>query len=147
MGSPSESAFCRIAPAERFSVRAIDATGVFFLECPLSALTSPLVHARRLDREDFLLVAFFAMSIVSLTLALPASTKQPAIRKLVSELFEEGLWDVRVKSPECQALINNFTRCNPENAARSSIGAAEWQRQVVFAGGKRWAISSNNNTC
>jgi hypothetical protein len=113
MGSPSESAFCRIAPAERFSVRAIDATGVFFLECPLSALTSPLVHARRLDREDFLLIAFFAMSIVSLTLALPASTKQPAIRKLVSELFEEGLRDVRVKSLECQGLINNFTRCNP----------------------------------
>ena len=46
-------------------------------------------------------------------IALPASTKQPAIRKLVSELFEEGLRDVRVKSPECQALINNFTRCNP----------------------------------
>jgi hypothetical protein len=39
--------------------------------------------------RDFLL-AFFAMLIVSLTLALPASMKQLALCKLVSELFEEG---------------------------------------------------------
>jgi hypothetical protein len=47
------SAFCLIEPAERFSVRAIDATGVFFFECPLSAVTSPLVQARRLVRDFF----------------------------------------------------------------------------------------------
>ena len=53
MGNPSVSAFCLIAPDERFSVREIDATGVFFLECPLSAVTSPLDQARRLVRDFF----------------------------------------------------------------------------------------------
>jgi hypothetical protein len=69
--------------------------------------------------RDFF-IAFLAMSLVSLTSALPASTKQRAIRKLVSELFEEGRLDVRVKSIECQGPINNLTRWNAENAGRSS---------------------------
>jgi hypothetical protein len=51
IGNPSVSAFCLIEPSERFSVRAMDATGVFFLECPQSAVTSPLLHARRLVRD------------------------------------------------------------------------------------------------
>jgi hypothetical protein len=94
-------------------VRAIDTTGVFCRECDLSEATSAFVHARRLVRDFF--IAFLAMSLVSLTSALPVSTKQRAIRKLVSELFEEGRLDVRVKSIECQGPINKLTCRRCEN--------------------------------
>ena len=41
--------------------------------------------------------------------ALPVSMKQRSIRKIVSELFEEGLGDLKDKAHQCQAQNNNFT--------------------------------------
>jgi hypothetical protein len=132
-----------MAPAERFSVRAIDTTGVFCRECDLSEPTSALVHAFRLVRVDFLLDAFFAIALVLPDTALPVSVKQHSIRKLVSELFEEGPQDVMVKMYKCQAPSNNLTCWRRKTTGRRTCNN---NAKLLNCAPKALMID-NNNMC
>src|SRR5262245_952835 len=61
--------------------------------------------------------------------ALPVSMKQRSIRKLVSELFEEGLGDVKDKAHQCQAQNNNFTFVRCLNCSGSLSSGAQTTTQ------------------